>query len=190
MTDADISSFVDITGTSAPVARGFLELANEDVQQAIQLFFENPELQHSLNSGAPPAGPSAGAAPSRRQRGVREDDQGVIHIDSDDDDGDDDDGEDVEMIAREAQMEDDAAMARRLFQNDADSAGPGAAEDVRSPIQGTTDTLVGGGGGGGWPGAMPIHDDPFERAEYERVLNQPGRPRSLPMLSHTSWAAC
>src|SRR5690606_28867227 len=83
MAAADISSFVDITGTSAPVARGFLEMTNGDMQQAIQLFFENPDLQYSIRSGTRPE-----ARSSRQQRGVREDDQGVIHIDSDDDDND------------------------------------------------------------------------------------------------------
>lgn len=140
MADADISNFVDITGTSAPVARGFLELANGDVSQAIQLFFENPDLQHGLNTASPPAGPPAGTTARRPQRGVREDDQGVIHIDSDDDD--------VEIGDTQAPPRytgGDEAYARELQGREYQGA-PGSGgdpEEVRSPIRATTDTLVG-----------------------------------------------
>ena len=139
MADADISSFVDITGTSAPVARGFLELTNGDISQAIQLFFENPDLQHSLNSASPPSGPSTGTR--RPQRGVREDEQGVIHIDSDDDDADIDDAQPPPRY----QTDDDEALARDLQGREYSGAqgSGGGAEGVRSPIRGTTETLVG-----------------------------------------------
>ena len=164
MADADISSFVDITGTSASVARGFLEMTNGDMQQAIQLFFENPDLQHSISSATRPE-----ATSSRQQRGVREDDQGVIHIDSDDDS----DSGDVQEVARNAQEEEDAAMAKRL-QEDMYSGDPGGAEGVRSPIRGTTETLVAPSSAwGGGLGDDDIHSEVMEQIQRRR--DQRGR---------------
>lgn len=141
MEDAHISSFVDITGSSANVARGFLEMTNGDLEQAIQLFFENPDLQHSINSAAAQGGSTS--ATSRPRQSAREDEHGVIHIDSDDDDADNDldQADNVQAVARTAQEEEDAAMAKRL-QEELFSENPGGVEGVRSPIRSTTETLV------------------------------------------------
>lgn len=159
MEDAQIPSFVDITGSSPDVARTFLEMAEGDLEQAIQLYFENPELQTGIaaSSAAPPAIPAhtrPGATPPRRVG--REDAQGVIHIDSDDD-GDsnmaypDDDDEDefhdfddeaatAAGVARAAQEDEDAAMAQRLQEQMYAEGAP--VDGVRSPIARTTETLV------------------------------------------------
>lgn len=158
MADADISSFVDITGSSAPVARGFLEMTNGDISQAIQLFFENPDLQYSINPSAPPAAgaQSADATTSASRPGVREDDDGVIHIDSDDDDMLDDESDVVQTVAKNAQEEEDAAMAKRL-QEEMYSGDAGGIEGVRSPIRSTTETLV--APNPGWGGNYADEDD-------------------------------
>ncbi|KAK2049114.1 UBX domain-containing protein [Colletotrichum somersetense] len=163
--DEDISNFVAITAASPEAARGFLEMANNNLEQAIQLFFESPDLQNSFNSM--PAATSSTAPPvpaSTRPNVGRQDDRGVIHIDSDDDgdtamtidDMDDNFGQDdsdVAAIARSAQEEEDAAMAKRLQEElyGGGSGGGGGAggigggqDDVRSPIARTTETLVGG----------------------------------------------
>lgn len=139
MADADISNFVGITGASAPVAKGFLELTNGDFEQAVQLFFDNPDLQHSIGSSAtPPAGPPAERDTSR-YRGASEGDP--ILVDNDDDLSDSDD---VRTAARDAQAEEDEAEARRLQEQEySGPGGLGPDEGVRSPIRGTTDTLVG-----------------------------------------------
>ncbi|PKS06329.1 hypothetical protein jhhlp_007077 [Lomentospora prolificans] len=142
MADADISSFVDITGSSANVARSILEMTNGDLEQAIQLFFENPDLQHSINSAATQA--SSSVPTSRQPQSVREDEHGVIHIDSDDDQVDVDD---VQAVARNAQEEEDEAMAKRL-QEELFSDTTGVNEGVRSPIRSTTETLVAPWGSG------------------------------------------
>ncbi|GJC83289.1 UBX domain-containing protein 5 [Colletotrichum liriopes] len=171
--DEDISNFVAITAASPEAARGFLEMANNNLEQAIQLFFESPDIQNSFNSV--PAATSSTAPPvpaSTRPNVGRQDDRGVIHIDSDDDgdtamtvdDMDDNFGQDdsdvaanaqVAAIARSAQEEEDAAMAKRL-QEELYGGGPGGGaggsggglgggqDDVRSPIARTTETLVGG----------------------------------------------
>ncbi|KAK2022424.1 UBX domain-containing protein [Colletotrichum zoysiae] len=165
--DEDISNFVAITAASPEAARGFLEMANNNLEQAIQLFFESPDLQSSFNSM--PAATSSTAPPvpaSTRPNVGRQDDRGVIHIDSDDDgdtamtidDMDDNFGQDdsdVAAIARSAQEEEDAAMAKRLQEElyGGGSGGGGGGggggigggqDDVRSPIARTTETLVGG----------------------------------------------
>lgn len=157
--DEDVAQFQAITGNdSEQVARGYLEISGNDPMQAIQLFFENPELASSFTTQAnnPSSSHSPSAAQPRAPSG-RQDDHGVIHIDSDDD-GDvemsqpsdhgnhitipDNDGhEDIAALARQAQEDEDAAMARRL-QDDMYSQDPGAVDGVRAPMARTTETLV------------------------------------------------
>ncbi|KAH6648249.1 hypothetical protein BKA67DRAFT_593935 [Truncatella angustata] len=162
---AEVTQFMAITGAEDErVARGYLEISSNDTMQAIQLYFEQPDLAASFTNSpnaAPPTAQSSSAAPSARssrpgRRGPlgREDTRGVITIDSDDDDDvnmlqdDDDDHDDdldvdgIAAVARSAQEEDDAAMARRL-QEEMYGQGAGAAEDdVRAPMSRTTETLV------------------------------------------------
>lgn len=165
--DEDISNFVAITAASPEAARGYLEMAGNNLEAAIQLFFESPDIQHSFAPADAPS--SASRAPpvpaSTRPSAGRQDDRGVIHIDSDDD-GDtamtvDDDDDDFEVaanaqaaaIARNAQEEEDAAMAKKLQEELYGAGGGGAGgaaaggagfDEVRSPIARTTETLVGG----------------------------------------------
>lgn len=167
--DEDVVQFMAITGVeSEQVARGFLEISNGDAGQAIQLFFESPELGASFSNPAQqqqqqqqaPAPSAAAAASSGGRRGLtgREDARGVITIDSDDDDDvemsqadddniiipdddDEDDEENVVAVARAAQEEDDAAMARKL-QDEMYAQDPASVEGVRAPMGRTTETLV------------------------------------------------
>ncbi|KAL0938462.1 UBX domain protein [Colletotrichum truncatum] len=191
--DEDISNFVAITAASPEAARGFLEMANNNLESAIQLFFENPDIQNSFNQAAN-AAPSAGASTtppvptSTRPTVGRQDERGVIHIDSDDDgdtamtvDDDDDDpfgqndsdiaaNAQVEAIARTAQEEEDAAMAKRLqeelySERGTGGAGGAAQDDVRSPIARTTETLVGGYDG---DGGMGMDMDTILRAQLRQ----------------------
>ncbi|KAF3353734.1 60S ribosomal protein L18-B [Verticillium dahliae VDG1] len=46
--DDDISSFAAITNADPEVARGFLEMSGGNLEAAIQLFFENPDIQRSF----------------------------------------------------------------------------------------------------------------------------------------------
>lgn len=151
--DADVASFMSVTGVdSEQVARSYLAVAGGDSMQAIQLFFEEPDLQASFvgQASASTSAPAASSSRARTNPAGREDAQGVIHIDSDDDDvpmsgtevGDPDDGDDdVAAVARAAQEEEDAAMARRL-QDDMYSQDPGSIDGVRAPMARTTETLV------------------------------------------------
>lgn len=154
--DGDIDNFMMITGVdSQDVARGYLQICSGDLSQAIQMFYNAPELQASFT--AMPSEPSAPATSSRpggsssRAHGSgltgREDAQGVVHIDSDSDDvhmiEDDEADDDVAAIARNAQEEEDAAIARRLQEEFYGSGSASAGDGVRAPIAQTTETLAG-----------------------------------------------
>ncbi|PHH60579.1 hypothetical protein CDD81_1435 [Ophiocordyceps australis] len=177
--DDDISSFISITGVSADIAHGFLELTGGEFERAVGLYFENPELvqapeQFSHDGSNREAASRSGNVASRSAQMGREDSSGVIHISDDEDmlDGQDFDDEDVELNARDgdasrnedaaalhaanlAQEEEDAAMAKRLQEElygAGETSGAGA-DDVRAPIARTTETLIApdswGPGGGG-----------------------------------------
>jgi len=150
--EEDVESFMGITGANRTAAERMLDLCSSQLEQAIQLWFADEDLQRSLSNAGPSTTAASGASapasrsrqPNRSQIG-REDAQGVIHIDSDDDvpmtEDEVDDGDEVAGVARRAQEEEDAAMAKRLQEElysgqNADEAG------VRAPMARTTETLV------------------------------------------------
>lgn len=152
MDEEAIAQFCAVTDASPEVAKGFLSITNNDPNQAITLFFENPDLVSSVQSGAPATQPSASTS---RATAGRQDSRGIIHIDSDDDDDvmqvDEDSDEDrvaVQQAANAAQEDEDAAMARQLQEEMYQGQGPGAGgasvgeDGVRAPIGRTTETLV------------------------------------------------
>ncbi|KAI9650274.1 UBX domain protein Ubx2 [Ciborinia camelliae] len=156
--DDPIEAFTSITGQSEAVARQYLGMTDNNYEQAIGLFFEAPELAGSQNDTSqqvPPHIPTS-TRPQRSTTRTMKDSSGVIDLDSDDDmevDGDNSD-EDSEAataaaIARAAELEDDAAMARRMQEElyaGGDASGGYDADGVRAPIARTTETLVGGPG--------------------------------------------
>lgn len=136
-----LSQFQEITGATTEVATQYLEIADFDIQQAMQLYFEN---------GGASLGPThqpSSTTPSRpRNRG-----ENTIHVDSDDGDDDEitiDEERSTAPATRrtETTYEDDAAMARRLQEEL--YAGGDSAEQVRAPMARTTETLVGPGAEG------------------------------------------
>lgn len=151
--DSDaVGMFCDITGASPAVAARVLDMAGGHLETAIQLFYENPELQ--VNPDATPAQPRTPQAsdptPTHRHRPIgRQDVHGVIHLDSDDDDDEitldeEDNNDEVEVVAqmaRDAQEEEDAAIAKRM-QEELYSEGPADPDRVRSPIARRTETLI------------------------------------------------
>jgi hypothetical protein len=162
----EIDSFIAITGANRTAAEHMLELCGGELEQAIQLWFTDEDLQRSLsNAGSSAAAASAShsSRPGRPQVG-REDEQGVIHLDSDDDvpmtEDDPDDADEAAAIARRAQEEEDAAMAKRM-QEELYGSGPAAQEGgVRAPMARVTETLVGG------------FDDPEDDDGHSAVLEQ------------------
>jgi UBX domain-containing protein 7 len=176
----DVEQFMGITGANDDAARRMLEMCGADIEQAVQLWFADEELQRTLSAPVPAAqsaGPSTNASraqsrPSRsrsNRRAGREDDQGVIHLDSDDDIemtedesfGQFDDGDDTTNaanVARTAQEEEDAAMAKRLQEEL--YGGPALDEEgVRAPMARTTETLV----------APTAYGGPDEEAILEQI---------------------
>ncbi|KAJ5717443.1 hypothetical protein N7488_003089 [Penicillium malachiteum] len=129
MDDNVVAQFTEITGSTPELATQYLQLTDFNIEQAMQLFFENGGA--SLTEETPrPSRPSG-----------YEDESGVVHIDSDTDD--DDNLTDSTQAAAGATYEDDAAMARRLQE---EAYGMGGAQDddgVRAPMARTTETLVG-----------------------------------------------
>ncbi len=142
--DEQISTFVAFTDGTPAQAQQYLALTDGNVEQAVELFFSNPDL------GATAAAPSQPA----RQQSSRDH---PINLDDDDEVEDADD--DVQMTgsgpAAHAghSVEDDEAMARRLQEEMYGVGGGGGraggrgedvdAEGVRAPVARTTETLVG-----------------------------------------------
>ncbi|KAJ5915511.1 hypothetical protein N7466_011444 [Penicillium verhagenii] len=138
MEDGVVAQFTEITGSTPETAAQYLELTEFNIEQAMQLFFEN--------GGAPltetPAQQAHGRTPAY------EDESGVVHIDSDTDD-DSRPAQSAEAGAG-ATFDDDEAMARRLQEEMYGGGGPtrNDYEDedddgVRAPMARTTETLVG-----------------------------------------------
>jgi hypothetical protein len=120
--DDEIASFTAITSASPEHAQRYLQLTDGNLEQAIQLYFEDPSLGAEPTQPRPVAGNTARTA---------------IPIDSDND-------SDVDMIS--ASHDEDAEMARRLQAEMYE--GQGAEEDdVRAPMARTRETLVGGPAG-------------------------------------------
>lgn len=130
--DGDVvAQFVEITGSKPEVAAQYLELADFNIEQGMQLYFEN--------DGAPlTREPAPSSSSANRPPPGYEDESGVVHIDSDDDES--------RPTSRNppidnSTLEDDAAMARRLQEQMYGEQGSN--DGVRAPMARTTETLVG-----------------------------------------------
>jgi hypothetical protein len=129
-----VAQFTEITGSNPSLATQYLQLADFNIEQAMQLYFEN--------GGAPlteePVTSATGSRPPRPAG--YEDNSGIVHIDSDDDIAVDE----ARSAPRAPQpaFEDDEALARRL-QEEMYGDGRDSSDGVRAPIARTTETLVG-----------------------------------------------
>ncbi|KAI7973405.1 hypothetical protein EIK77_008314 [Talaromyces pinophilus] len=160
-----VSQFQEITGSTAELATQYLQVADFDIQQAMQLYFENGGAELGATQQ-----PLSAAASRPNNRG-----DNTIHIDSDDEDITIDETRSSAPSRQPAEstFEDDAAMARRL-QEEMYASG---ADDVRAPIARTTETLVG-------PGADGYGDfDPL--AQFR--MRQAGRPGIFNQRDSSIW---
>jgi hypothetical protein len=138
-------------------------MTENNTEQAIQLFFDSPDLASSIAQGSQAAAPSipTPTPPQRSARVGRQDEHGVVHLDSEDDDMDIDDHDAqatsrAEAVGGAADYEDDEAIARRLQEElytGGDASGYDA-DGVRAPMARTTETLVGGHDGDWRPDDM------------------------------------
>ncbi|KAL6709749.1 UBX domain protein Ubx2 [Coniothyrium glycines] len=136
MDDENILNFVSITSCDPDKAAQYLRLTDGNLEQAIQLFFDSPNLDFG------PA--TASQAPASNAASAR---QNPINIDSDDDMDEYDPATHTSTPPTRPppDTEDDEAMARRLQEEMYGGGGPAGSvpEEVRAPMQRTTETLVG-----------------------------------------------
>lgn len=126
-----LAQFTEITGATADLATQYLQLADFQIEQAMQLYFENGGAPLTEEPGPPPHRPAF------------EDESGVVHINSDSDT----DAPSAQPSTQQhgtSSFDDDAAMARRLQEEMYGGNIPGDDDDgVRAPMARTTETLVG-----------------------------------------------
>lgn len=151
MDDEVISQIVAITTASPEIARQYAQLADGDVNQAVQLFFENGGADLSTGASAPPPPPtlSTGAGQSTNPISVDDDDDGPPRPQPSGD------------------FEDDEAMARRL-QEEAYGV---QEQGVRAPIARHAETLAG-------PGADMMDDFEEQVSARMQAIRQRSQPRS------------
>lgn len=199
MDDEAVAQFVSFTSSTAERAEQYLRLTDGDIQQAIDLYFAN---DGNDAYGSTPAAPTQTAARpidefheqgrTSQQRQGYEDNDGVVHINSDPDFSDEDEPRVTGFSARPGPVtrperarsvvhtpssmtpparpvgnlvDEDEAMARRLqeeFYGGTGATNEFDADGVRAPLARTTETLVG-----------PESFDPTDREEMrEAVLEQ------------------
>jgi hypothetical protein len=180
--DDSVDTFTAFTGTSPDIARRYLGMTDNNPEQAIQLFFDSPDLALGIGEGssstAPPI-PTSSRPPPRASSVGRPDAQGLVNLDSEEEDMDmdiDDDDEDAiaARAAHHAELEEDAAMARRMQEElytGGEASGGFDADIVRAPMARTTETLVGGSEGN------------WSRDEMEAAVRQQMHARSQPRVS-------
>ena len=107
MEDETVAQFASITGSSPALAAQYLRLAEYHTEQAIELFYANDgaDLEPSLQPphSQPPPVPAPSTRPTGRARGYQDED-GVVHLDSDQEDPDYSDDDEVE-VARQDRRE-------------------------------------------------------------------------------------
>lgn len=107
MDEDAVAQFAGITGSTPAIAAQYLHLADNNTEQAIELYFANDgadlePLSVPPHSSHPPPIPSSSTRPPGHRRGYQ-DEEGVVHLDSDQEDEDftvDDGDDDVEVISR------------------------------------------------------------------------------------------
>jgi len=157
--DDNIASFIGITGASTKNAESYLRVADGDLAQAVQLFFDmgGAEMDIPASSNAPVASTPTQPSGPPRNAPIVVDDDADMEMDEDDDDF---------RVALEAsrstrptqdnsasitagstrlgeQWDDDEAIARRLQEQFYSDIGPQETNGVRAPIARTTETLLG-----------------------------------------------
>jgi hypothetical protein len=181
MADA-VDTFTAFTGATPEIARRYLGMTENNTEQAIQLFFDSPDLASGVDRPPQTPQPHASSIPSsarsQPRAGIagRQDAQGVVHLDSDEDTPMDVDEDDEEWYASRAaaaaaaaDYEDDEAIARRMQEElyaGGDSSAGYDADGVRAPLARTTETLV-GGPEGDYPEDMPARTVASVRARQQ-----------------------
>lgn len=171
-----VAQFTEITGSTPELATQYLQLADFNIEQAMQLYFENdgaPLTQEAPTSHSAPQPPSHSTG--------HQDESGVIHVDSDDDLAVDESRSTPRNRSTHAStFEDDAAMARRLQEEmyGGGGSGGGGEDDVRAPMARTTETLV---------GPEADFDDDMHASILGQLRARSQRGGKLPLLKFLMW---
>jgi hypothetical protein len=165
--EEDILNFVSITSCDPEKAAQYLSLTDNNLEQAIQLYFDSPNLD--LSTAGQSSAPNAAAAPSQAGRPTASTAANPITIDDDEIMSDFDTT--PENQPGQGDVEDDEALARRL-QEEA-YGDMGAEGGVRAPLSRTTETLVG-------PGSTWTADDTELDAMIQEQIASRRRPAGRP----------
>ncbi len=150
-------NFVSITSCDPDKASQYLRLTDNNLEQAIQLFFDSPNLDFgpATTSSAPPTASSSA--------------QHAIRVDSDDEMSDFNPATNADTPPVPSNLESDEELARRLQEEDYGGGGSRNTQDeVRAPIQRTQETLVGPGSNWG-PGDA---DDDIDAMVQEQLARR------------------
>ena len=128
MDEDTIAQFASITGSSPALAAQYLRLADNNTEQAIELFYANEgaDLEPSIQPPHPLQPPPI-PAPSTRPAGHRQgyqDEEGVVHLDSDQEDPDYSDGDDVEVTNQNRRVTSTAGGATYALQTSSTATPP------------------------------------------------------------------
>ncbi|KAJ5782745.1 hypothetical protein N7457_004519 [Penicillium paradoxum] len=149
-----VAQFTEITGSTPELAIQYLQITEFQIEQAMQLYFEN-------------GGASLTGEPSQpsRQSGIPADSD-VVNIDSDTDD-------DTPQRSTRPTFDDDEAMARRLQEEMyGGPGGPVNEDEVRAPMARTTETLV--GPGADFDSGEDMHADILSQLRARQRGGRPG----------------
>ena len=124
-----VAQFASITGSSPALAAQYLRLADNNTEQAIELFYANEgaDLESSSqppHSSHPPSVPAPSTRPTGHRRGYQDED-GVVHLDSDQEDADYfDDDDDSEAVRRNPPEPSTAGRAASALQTSSNATPP------------------------------------------------------------------
>jgi hypothetical protein len=173
MEDENIVNFVSITSCDPEKAAQYLRLTDGNFEQAIQLYFDSPNLDFGAQAAPAPAQNAPASA------------RNPITIDSDDDMSDFDPAAHTSTppVRPPPAVEDDEAMARRLQEEMYGGGGPAGEPEVRAPMQRTTETLI--GPGSNW-GAADQDEDVDAMVQEQLARRRTGMTRPpYPRDTHT-----
>ena len=134
MDEDTIAQFASITGSSLALAAQYLRLADNNTEQAIELFFANDGADLEPSSQPPrPSHPPPVPAPSTRPTGHKrgyQDEEGVVHLDSDQEDPDYSGDDDVEVARQPKRETSTAGRATSALQTSSSATPPVGQESM------------------------------------------------------------
>ena len=168
MDEDTISQFASITGSSLALAAQYLRLTDNNTEQAIELFYANDGADLEPSSQPPrPSHPPPVPAPSTRPTGHKrgyQDEEGVVHLDSDQEDPDYSGDDDVEVARQTKRETSTAGRATSALQTSSSATPPVgqasmAVDDDEAMARRLQEEFYGAAGrsGGGGPEMVDEH---------------------------------